>query len=97
MSIIKELEKDWIIKNGPMERSLSEREIEENKFRAEKFGEKWDGSTTRLTDKASEFFFDHRGKGMSAVPSQADKILAQRFPEYEANSRGISVDNVMDE
>ncbi|MBI5421441.1 MAG: hypothetical protein HZA35_04005 [Parcubacteria group bacterium] len=82
MEIIKELEKEWEIKNGPMERPLSKKEIEENRYRAERFGETWDGRTTQMTEKANEFFFDHRGMGKSSVPSRADKMLAERFPEY---------------
>lgn len=81
-AIIKEIEAEWEAKNGPMERPLSKREIEENKYRDEAFGGKWDGRTTQMSDRANEFYFDHRGMGKSSVPSQADKILAERFPEY---------------
>ena len=80
--IIKDIEKEWEDKNGPMEQALSESEIQENKARAVAYGQKWDGKTTRLTDKANEFFFDHKGEGKSSVPSQADKRLAEQFPEY---------------
>lgn len=82
MGIIKEIEKEWEAKNGPMDRPLSAEEIEKNKEMARLWGKEWDGRTTQLIDAASEFFFDHKGMGKSSVPSKADKILAERFPEY---------------
>lgn len=82
MGIIKEIEKEWEAKNGPMNRPLSKGEIEKNKEMARLWGKEWDGRTTQLTDAASEYFFDHKGMGKSSVPSKADKILAERFPEY---------------
>lgn len=82
MGIVKEIEKEWEAKNGPMDRPLSQREIEKNKEMARLWGKEWDGRTTQLTEAASEYFFDHRGTGKNSVPSKADKILAERFPEY---------------
>lgn len=82
MAIIKEIEGEWEVKNGPMERSLSKKEIEENKYFAQAFGEEWNGRTTQMSDAANEFYFDHMGMGKSSVPSRADKILDERFPEY---------------
>ncbi len=82
MGIIKEIETEWEAKHGPMYRTLSEREIEHNKVMAKLWHKEWDGSTTQLTEQANEFYFDHRGMGKSAVPSKADKILTERFPEY---------------
>jgi hypothetical protein len=82
MGIVKELEKEWETKNGPMERPMTKAEIEGTKSWEIINGRKWDGGTTRMTDAASEFFFDHRGMGKSSVPSRAGKILAERFPEY---------------
>jgi|GEM_PF-6647434 len=80
--IIKELEKEWEDKHGPMEIPMTKEEIEKNKKMAEAFGEKWNGRTTKLTEAADEFYFDHKGMGKSSVPSRADKILVERFPEY---------------
>lgn len=82
MEIIKELEREWEEQNGPMNKPFSESEIAKNKEMAKSWGEEWDGRTTTLTEKANEFFFDHQGFGKNSVPSQADKILADRFPEY---------------
>jgi hypothetical protein len=82
MGIIKEIEKEWEAKNGPMERPMTKAEIEGTKSWEIINGRKWDGGTTRMTDSASEFFFDHRGMGKSSVSSKADRILAERFPEY---------------
>ena len=82
MGIVKELKKEWETKNGPMDRPLSEREIEKNKEMARLWGKEWDGRTTQLTEAASEYFFDHRGMGKNSVPGRADKILAERYPEY---------------
>ncbi len=85
--IVKELEARWEEKNGPMERSMTEKEIKEAKEWAETSGKEWDGSTTRLTEKGSEFYFDHKGKGRNAVPKQAKKILAERYPEYKEDQK----------
>jgi len=82
MGIIKELEKEWETKNGPMERLMTEAEIEGTRSWEILNGRKWDGRTTQMTEAASEFFFDHRGMGKSSVPGRAEKILAERFPEY---------------
>lgn len=82
MAIVKELEKEWETTHGPMDRQLSQREIEKNKEMDKLWGREWDGRTTQMTDAASEFFFDHRGMGKNSVPSRAEKILAERFPEY---------------
>lgn len=87
MGIVKELEKEWETKNGPMDRSLSEREIEKNKEMARLWGKEWDGRTTQLTEAASEYFFDHRGMGKNSVPGRADKILAERYPEYAEKTK----------
>ena len=81
-TIIKEIEAKWEAQNGPMVRALSEREIEEQKRHAEFMGVEWHGMTTQLTRAGDEFYFDHKGMGKSSVPDQADKILAERFPEY---------------
>lgn len=80
--IIKELEAEWEAKHGPMERPLSQREIEQQKRHAELMGVQWHGMTTTLTTGGDEFYFDHKGKGKSSVPTRADQILAERFPEY---------------
>lgn len=82
IGIVRELEKEWETKNGPMERPMTKAEIEGTKSWEIINGRKWDGGTTRMTDAASEFFFDHRGMGKNSVPGRADKILAERFPEY---------------
>lgn len=82
MGIIKELEKEWETKNGPMERPMTKAEIEETKSWEIINGRKWDSGTTRMTDEASEFFYDHRGMGKNSVPGRADKILTERYPEY---------------
>ncbi len=82
MAIIKELEKEWELTHGAMYRPLSQREIEKNKEMARLWGKEWDGRTTQMTDAASEFFFDHKGMGKNSVPSRAEKILMERFPEY---------------
>lgn len=87
MGIVKELEKEWETKNGPMDRPLSEREIEKNKEMARLWGKEWDGRTTQLTEAASEYFFDHRGMGKNSVPGRADKILAERYPEYAEKAK----------
>jgi hypothetical protein len=87
MGIVKELEKEWETKNGPMERPMTKAEIEGTKSWEIINGRKWDGGTTRMTDAASEFFFDHRGMGKNSVPGRADKILAERFPEYAQKTR----------
>lgn len=86
--IIKEIEKEWEEKNGPMYRPLSQREIEKNKEMARLWGKEWDGHTTQLTEAASEFFFDHRGMGKNSVPGRAEKILAERYPEYAEKAKG---------
>lgn len=85
--IIKEIEKKWEAENGSMSRPLSPEEIEKNKERAKAWGEKWDGRTTQMTEEASEYFFDHKGMGKSSVPNLADKILAERFPEYAQEAK----------
>lgn len=98
MGIIKELEKEWEAKNGPMERPMTKAEIEETKSWEIINGRKWDGGTTRMTDAASEFFFDHRGMGKNSVPRQAEKMLVERYPEYaekaqEKQKRGSPEEN----
>lgn len=87
MGVIKELEKEWETKNGPMERPMTKTEIEGTKSWEIINGRKWDGGTTRMTDAASEFFFDHRGMGKNSVPGRADKILAERYPEYAEKAK----------
>ena len=72
---------EWEAKNGPMERPMTKAEIEGTKSWEIIYGRKWDSGTTRMTDSASEFWFDHRGMGKSSVSSKADRILAERFPE----------------
>ena len=78
MGIIKEIEGEWEAKNGPMHRNLSEVEIEQNKGLAKAFGEEWNGRTTQLTERASEFFFDHRGMGKSSVPDFRSMLQKQK-------------------
>jgi hypothetical protein len=90
MAIIKEIEKQWEIKNGPMERPLSEKEIADDKYRAELFGKKWDGRITTLTTAGRDFYFAFNG-GVS-VPAQADVILTERFPEYAKNNTQAGVE-----
>lgn len=87
MGIVKELEKEWEATNGPMERPMTKADMEGIKSWEILNGRKWDGGTTRMTDAASEFFFDHRGMGKNSVPSRAEKILAERFPEYATKSQ----------
>lgn len=79
-SIIKEIEKKWEDENGPLEQPMTYLEIEAQKFIAQKNGKEWDGRTTRLTDKAADFWFAFSG-GLS-VPEKADRLLIERFPEY---------------
>jgi|GEM_PF-5878104 len=95
--IVQEIEKEFEKNNGTMYRDLNQKEIEANKQMAKLWRKEWDGSTTQMTETASEFFFDHKGKGKNSVPVQASKILNERFPEYEANERGISVENIVQE
>lgn len=95
--IAQEIEKEFKKNNGPMYRDLNQKEIEANKQMAKLWGKEWDGSTTQMTEAASEFFFDHKGKGKNSVPDQANKILNERFPEYEANERGVSVEDIVQE
>lgn len=87
--IVKELETEWEKVNGPMERPLTQREIAKNKEKAAFEGKEWDGSTTILTDKANEFYFDHRGMSERSVPARADRILAERFPEYASPRKEV--------
>lgn len=87
MGIVKELEKEWEAKNGSMERSMTKAAIEGTKSWEIINGRKWDGGTTRMTDAASEFFFDHRGMGKNSVPGRAAKILAERYPEYAEKAK----------
>ena len=87
MGIVKELEKEWETKNGPMDKPLSKREVEKNKEMARLWGKEWDGRTTQMTEAASEFFFDHRGMGKNSVPGRADKVLAERYPEYAEKAK----------
>ncbi len=82
IKIIKELEKEWEKTHGPMERPMTETEIEETRKWEERYGLPVSGRTTTMTDAASEVFFDHNGKGKNSIPSRADIILAERFPEY---------------
>lgn len=86
--IIKEIENAWSTKHGPLERNLSEREIEETKYHDEFMGRKWDGKTTRLTEKGRGFWFGHGG-GLS-VPKQADQLLYERFPEYKESDERVA-------
>lgn len=80
--IIKEIESEWEEKNGPMERQLSESEIERLQAEARAKGEEWNGATTVMTDKGRDFYFDFDGGGANSVPRKAEKILKERFPEY---------------
>lgn len=81
-AIVQEIESNWIAKNGPIVRDLSENEIAENKKLAKLWGNEWDGRTTQLTEAGSEFYFDHRGNGKNSVPDQAERELLRRYPEY---------------
>ena len=81
-AIIKELEEEWEARNGPMERQMTQAEIRNLSAWETMHGREWDGGTKRMTDAASEFYFDHRGMGKNSVPKRADKILVERFPEY---------------
>ncbi len=86
-AIVDEFKKEWEAKNGPLERQLTKKEIEENKMFAEKFGKQWDGSTTQLTDEASEFIFDHKNGGKDSIFAKAEKTLKERFPEYDEKAK----------
>ena len=83
-AIINEIEEGWEKKNGSMERPLSKREIEERRYRTEQFGQKWDGATTKMTERATDFYFGTGGG--DSVPAQANRILSERFPEYAEKS-----------
>jgi hypothetical protein len=45
-------------------------------------GKRWVGGFTKMTDAANEFYFDHKNMGQNSVPTQAERILLKRFPEY---------------
>ncbi len=84
--IIAEIEKGWEMGHGPIERSMTEREIEETKFHEDFMGRKWNGRTKVLTDKGRDFYFGFSGE--PSVPKQADALLYARYPEYrEADER----------
>lgn len=80
-AIMRELEKAWEDKNGPMDIPMTESEIEQSKFITERDGRKWDDRKTKLTEKARNFWFGFDGGG--SIPEKADRILAERFPEYK--------------
>lgn len=80
--IEKELKDEWEAKNGPMEKPMTETEIGGAKLWDIIRGRTWDGGTTRMTDAAGKFLFDHEGMGKNSVSSRAEKILIERFPEY---------------
>lgn len=88
--IIDELTKEWEAKHGPMERPMTAAEIKRLESWEAIYGRKWDSGYTRLTDAASEFYFDHRGGGKNSVPDRAEKILVERYPEYAKSPEGSS-------
>lgn len=91
MEIVDGLKKEWEKQNGPMEVPLSPKEIEASRQMAEKLGQdKW--LTSRMTDQASEFFFDYKGMGKNSIPSQAEKILIEKYPEYAQKPREASAE-----
>ncbi|NNM84052.1 hypothetical protein HKL94_02440 [Candidatus Parcubacteria bacterium] len=80
--IEKELKDEWEAKNGPMEKPMTEAEIGGAKLWGIISGRTWDGGTTRMTDAAGEFLFDHENMGRNSVSSRAERLLIERFPEY---------------
>lgn len=96
-AIIEELEEKWEAENGPMERPMTQAELRDVESWEDVNGRKWNGRTTKMTEAANEFFFDHKGMGKNSVPSQAEKILRERFPEYSKTTKEKQVSDTRSE
>lgn len=77
--IMDEIVKDWESQNGPMYRLPTFNEVNYKRH----LGEEIEGNETRMTDKATEFYFDVFDAGENSVVTQAERELLKRYPEYQ--------------
>ncbi len=76
--IVDEIVKDWEAKNGSMYQPLTRAEIEWKN----NLGIQVKPNETRMTDRATDFYFDPMGGGQNAVTTRAEQELLKRYPEY---------------